>query len=485
MLLVRFSGEICIKARKTRERFTKALARNIRDALAAHGIEHRLDRQWSRIVVDTDSPEAAAIVSRVFGVSSVSPVESHPWSELDDLVATGEEIFRHAVTGRRFAVRARRSGEKRWIPFRSIDLERQLGAKLFPFAAGVDLGNPEVTAAVEVMPETAYFFTDKLAGPSGLPLKVEARALALVSGGFDSAVAAWMLLKRGVALDYVFFNLGGYAHEQGVLQVMKVIADRWSYGDRPKLYSVDMRPAAQQLQERTTPRYWQVVLKRLMYRAGALLARKVRRPAIVTGEAVGQVSSQTLQNLAVIAAATDILVLRPLVGFNKEDIVQLAREIGTFEISAAVDEYCALLPRRVATRAGFDVVAAEEAKLDPNLLQQAVESAVVRDLRSLSPEEMQRGDLEVDSPPPESVVIDLRHRPAFDSGHLPGAVWMDFLDALETYGKFDREKTYVLCCEVGLKSAHLAEVMHEDGYDVFNLRGGLRRRLAEASGSPS
>lgn len=483
MLLVRFSGEICIKARKTRERFTRGLAHNIRDALTANGIDHQLDRQWSRILVQTESPEAAAIVSRVFGVSSVSPVESHKWSELDDLVAIGEGIFRDAVAGRRFAVRARRSGEKKWIPFRSIDVERQLGAALLPAAAGVDLGNPEVTAAVEVMPETAYFFTEKLRGPSGLPLKVESRALALVSGGFDSAIAAWMLLKRGVALDYVFFNLGGYAHEQGVLQVMKVISDRWSYGDRPNLYSVDLRPAVQQMQERTTPRYWQVVLKRLMYRAASTLARKLRRPAIVTGEAVGQVSSQTLQNLAVIAAATDTLVLRPLIGFNKEDIVQMAREIGTFEISAAVDEYCALMPRRVATRAGFDVVAAEEAKLDPDLLDQAVASAVVRDLRTLTPEEMQRGDLEVDSPPPDSVVVDLRHRPAFDSGHLPGAVWMEFLEAIEDFGKFDREKTYVLCCEVGLKSAHLAEVMHEDGYDVFNLRGGLRRMAREAAKS--
>lgn len=475
MILVRYSGEICIKARRTRERFTKVLARNIRDALTAHEIEFRLEREWSRILIDTESEAAAEIVSRVFGVSSVSPAVARPWTEIEDLVATGEELFRDEVKDRKFAVRARRSGEKRWIPFPSTDVERQLGAALLDASAGVDLSHPEVTAALEIHPETAYFFTRKIPGPSGLPLKAESRALGLVSGGFDSAVASWMILKRGVALDYVFFNLGGYAHEQGVLQVMKLIGDKWSYGDKPKLYSVDLRPVAQQLQERTTPRYWQVILKRLMYRGGAQLARRIRRPAIVTGEAVGQVSSQTLQNLAVISAATDTLVLRPLVGFNKEDIVQMAREIGTFDISAAVDEYCALLPRQVSTRAGFEAVAAEEAKLDPDLLHEAVRAAKAIDLRSLSPDELFRGDLEVDELPADAVVIDLRPRSAYDRWHIPGALWLDFLEAQKAWAKFDRKQTYLLCCEVGLKSAHLSELMHDEGFEAFNLKGGLAR----------
>ena len=163
-------------------------------------------------------------------------------------------------------MRARRSGDRSKVPLRSKDVEIDLGTALLAHARKVDLDHPEVTASVEIQPREAYFFRDRVRGPYGLPLGTESRALSLVSGGFDSAVASWMMLRRGVGLDYVFFNLGGTAHELGALRVMKVIAAQWSHGDRPRLHSIDFRPVVLALQEAVTPRYWQVVLKRLMLR---------------------------------------------------------------------------------------------------------------------------------------------------------------------------------------------------------------------------
>ena len=458
--------------------------KNLEDALTSHGCEFTVDRTWSRITVETDDPTAVEVCRRVFGVQSVSPVERHEWSDLDELVALAADHFREAVRDRRFAVRARRGGNAAdKIPFNSGDVERALGAALLPDAARVDLGNPEVTAAVEVRRHHADFYTDRLTAPGGLPLGVEGRALALVSGGFDSAVAAWLMLKRGLGLDYLFFNLGGLAHEVGVLQVMKVVADRWSYGDRPRLYAVDLRPAVESLQEHVTPRYWQVILKRLMLIAASRLASGRRWAALVTGEAVGQVSSQTLQNLAVISRASELPILRPLVGFNKDEIVDRARAIGTFELSSAVGEYCAILPRNPATHSRLDVIEREEAKLDLDLLAQAVETRRTIDLRDLDPDRIGARQLEVDRVPEGSTVIDMRTRQAFDSWHYPGALFLDYGQALRGYPSFSREQRYLLYCEVGLKSAHLAELMQAEGFVAHHVRGGIRqlRRSIESS----
>ncbi len=162
--------------------------------------------------------------------------------------------------------------------------------------------------------------------------------MALISGGFDSAVAAWFVLRRGVALDYLFCNLGGKAYERLVLQAAKVLADYWSRHSTAILYG-GLRRAGGGNAERVRPAYWQVVLKRLMYRAGALLARHCRALTIVTGESIGQVSSQTLHNLRAIEAGLSIPVLRPLVAYDKEEIIRLARKIGTAVISERVREY--------------------------------------------------------------------------------------------------------------------------------------------------
>jgi thiamine biosynthesis protein ThiI len=478
LYLLRLSGEVTTKAPRTRARFTTRLIQNLEDGLRSAGIGFELDRQWSRIYVDADEAGmpgvAGEVIRRTFGVHSHSPVERRPWRELADVVAAGLEIFRTEVAGRTFAVRARRSGDRTLVPLRSKDVEIELGAALLRHARKVDLGHPEVTASVEVHPREAYFFREKVRGPAGLPLGTEDRALSLVSGGFDSAVASWMMLRRGVGLDYAFFNLGGTAHELGVLRVMKVIASEWSHGERPRLFSMDFRPVVADLQARVTPRYWQVVLKRLMLRAAQALARELRLGALVTGEAIGQVSSQTPQNLAVISRPIELPILRPLVAFNKEEIIDRSREIGTYELSSAVDEYCAILPKKPATRASLRVVEAEEGELDPGVLARAVAERRELDLRGLDPSEIGAEALSIDEVPPGARLVDLRAKAAYDAWHPAGAEHLDFFQALKRRGSFDRDATWVFYCEVGLKSAHLAEVLQAEGLRAYHLPGGVR-----------
>jgi thiamine biosynthesis protein ThiI len=481
LLILRLSGDFYTKARRTRLRFFRRLQANAEAALASRGIPYRLEPTWSRMYVETPEPGAAEVLARVFGVQSVSEVERRSWERLEDVVSAGVEIFGHAVQGRSFAVRGSRRGERERIGFDSSRVESALGRALLEAGAGrVNLSAPEVTAHVELEPGTAHFFFDKVPGHGGLPIGVEGRAMALVSGGFDSAVASWLMLKRGVQLDYVFCNLGGAAHRLGVLKVMKRIAEAWSYGCAPQLHEVDLTPLLADLRQRVRPANWQIVLKRLFLRAGAAIAHRGGRLGVVTGEAIGQVSSQTLQNLAVIDEASPALVLRPLLGFNKEEIVELARRIGIYELAAAVAEYCDLAPPKPATRAGLREVQRDEAALDLAHLDALVDSRNVFDLRRVDPEALGAPIPEVDEIPPGAAVIDLRSANAYRSWHYPGALHLDVPRALAAYPAFSRDRAYVVVCEVGLKSAHLAEKMREAGFEAFQFRDGIRGLTALA-----
>jgi thiamine biosynthesis protein ThiI len=295
-------------------------------------------------------------------------------------------------------------------------------------------------------------------------------------------VAAWQLQRRGVALDHVFCNMGGPTHLLGVARVAEVLADRWSYGHRPRLHAIDFEPVAEALRKHTTARYWQVLLKRMMLRAAEGVARRRRAAAIVTGDAVGQVSSQTLTNLAVVSRATELPVLRPVVGMNKEEIIGLARRIGTYDVSRVVGEYCDMVPSKPATRATLGAIEEEEAKLPPGLVEAAVDARTTFDLRALDVSSLELPGLAIDHLPEGATLIDLRPIEKYRSGHHPDALHLEFSQAAAAWPSFDRSGTYVLSCEFGLMSAHLAERMRAEGFRAFHWSGGQRAlmRLAAA-----
>lgn len=483
-ILLRLSGDFYTKARKTRLRFLRRLAHNLEDALTTHGFTYRLQKSWSRFVLEVEpapgGPDPAEVLPRIFGIQSVSEIERRPWSTLDDVVAAGEELFREAVAGQRFAVRAHRRGDRAAIPFDSLAVERALGRALLAYGAGVQLKDPAVTAHVEVEPGVVHFFRERVAGRGGLPIGVEGRAVALVSGGFDSAVAAWLMLKRGVQLDYVFCNLGGEPHRLGALRVMRLLGERWSYGYRPRLHELDFRPLVEALQRDTDPRLWQLLLKRQMLRGAEAIARRGGAAGIVTGDAIGQVSSQTLQNLAVISQAAALPALRPLLGSNKEEILALARDVGVYEAAAEVEEYCGLAAPKPATRAPLGAVQREEARLDPALLAAALQARKSFDLRGLAAADLAPSTLELERIPEGATLLDLRPLTSFQTWHHPAALSLQFPHALTAFPALPRDRTYVVYCEVGWKSTHLAERMREAGFLAHHLKGGLGAAMAQA-----
>ena len=466
--LVRFSGELSTKARRTRARFQKRLAANLRDAFAAEGVKAKVRLDWSRLWVDASDEAVLGPLGRTFGISSFSLLTGECEAELETIVSRGRELFACAVQGKTYAVRARRTGSH---VFSSADIHQCLGAVLNP-GATVDLTDPEVTVYVEVRDKRVFFYTDSVAGPSGLPLGVQGRAIVLISGGFDSAVAAWMALRRGIQLDYVFCNLAGNAYERMVVEVTKVLADQWSYGTHPQLHVLPFVPVIQAMRARAKPAYLQVVLKRLMYRAAEEIALKSGAEAIVTGESIGQVSSQTLTNLRAIDDASSLPVLRPLLGFHKEEIIDRARTVGTYELSSRVREYCNLVPDRPVTASSPEDARAQEKAVGAKELKTAIEGRSKVDLRSLRPEQMVGAALYVTEVPEKATVIDTRPAEAFEAWHWPGATRRDLGDLESQFMDLDRSATYVLYCAEGIRTAYVAELMQRQGYEAYSFLGG-------------
>jgi thiamine biosynthesis protein ThiI len=476
LFLLRLSAELTTKGRGTRRRFTRKLAENVREALESTGYPCHVDSQWTRLFARSAAPDAVDALTRVPGLSSISLVEGQCAAELDEIVRLGTELFAERVKGRTYAVRARRAGEH---SFSSKDIHQRLGAALNP-GATVDLGHPEVEVEVEVRDQRAYFFSGRTPALGGLPLGVEGRAVCLISGGFDSAAAAWLMLKRGVALDYVFCNLAGEAYESSVVQVTRVLSEHWSYGTRPTLHVIDFGAPLDNLRAHAQPRFWQLTLKRLMYRAASEVAAATGALAIVTGEAIGQVSSQTLANLAAIEGAVELPVLRPLVGFDKGEIVELTRRIGTFDLSSKVKEYCAIAPGSPVTHATPKAAADEDRKLDPTVLDAAVRDRRVLRLGELTAADMVESYLYTAEVPESAVVIDVRGEDEWEEWHYPGALRRDPWELAEKIGELDRDRNYVLYCDAGTQAVFLAERMQKAGIEAYAYRGGTRTLRARS-----
>jgi thiamine biosynthesis protein ThiI len=468
-LLVRLAGEIGTKSRPTRRRFLQVLAENARRALDAAGVVGRVHPQLSRLLVDADDPRlGGSALARVFGVHAVDEVREVPFTSLSDLVEKLVPFFREHVAGRSFAVRARRRGVH---SFSSPDVAAALGAALRPFALRVDLDAPEAEVRVEVDGVRAYAVLDRIPGPDGLPLGTGGRAVVLFSGGFDSPVAAWSVMRRGVEVELLHFDLGGCGQVEQAMAVARALLP-WAAGHEPRVHVVDFGPLVTALCQRVESRLRQILLRRAMYRAATILVRSLGAEAIVTGESLGQVSTQTLRNLAICEESAGVPVLRPLVGMNKEEIIQRARLIGTHDASSRVQEHCAIAPGPVVTWAAPEDVACAERGLaegvDDAWLRSAVEARRVVDLREGSVTE--RPGHVVDRVPAGALVVDVREP---HEGEAVGDLRLPFSRALEEVACLDPARTYVLVCSSGVRSGLLAQELQRRGYRAFSLAGGI------------
>lgn len=387
LVMARF-GEISIKGKASRNRMERTLARNIRDALKTNNIPASVSISEGRVWICCFSSEDEALpvsntLSYIMGIVSSSPVFKISFNSLDELNTAATKFFRERVKGRIFAVRVRRVGAHN---FTSKDVEKAVGASLLQYGAKVDLENPEYVAYIEIRGNRAYLYDKVIKGPGGLPIGSEGKVLSLFSGGIDSPVATWFTLKRGCSADLVLFNIGGEKQVWSVAMVAKVLVDRWFYGYNPKMYIVDVRPLIARIALHAPENYIVILLRRAMNRIAEHLAQRIGAVALVTGESLGQVASQTLDNLYVIEDAVRMPILRPLIGMDKDEITALAKRIGTYEYSIRVEEYCSLGARTTTPKADITRVRKYESNigLTEEDIGKMLDEANVLDLKSIN-----------------------------------------------------------------------------------------------------
>jgi thiamine biosynthesis protein ThiI len=352
LVLIRY-GEIALKG-QNRTFFFRKLRRNVRKCLKANDIPGTVWQEGQRIYLETDQVEAAVeAVQRVFGIVSLSPVQVVP-AEMDTIAVEGVAVAQRTALGpaRTFRVRARRSDKS--FPYISPEIERRLGeAIVMDTGARVDLSkNAEVEIGVEVQPGRALIFGETIPGPGGLPLGSQGRVVALLSSGIDSPVAAWLMMKRGCGVIPVHFAASPGQAEQ--VEAIVTALNQYAYGWklRPIVFSHEevLGPTLARLRALRGERWTCLFCKRSLLAKAAEVAEEMDASALVTGESLGQVASQTLSNLEVISYGIQKPILRPLIGMDKTEIVAMARRIGTYDPSIKDSFACPFLPDRPLTQ---------------------------------------------------------------------------------------------------------------------------------------
>jgi len=359
-------GETTLKSDYTRRIFEQKLVSNIHKGLKSAGIEFEITAEPGRIFVKTKKVNVACdVLKRVFGLVSISPVkEVTVKADIGKLVDYAEKFASNYIKkDDTFAVRAKRTGND---AFTSQMIERRIGARIVEkIGSKVNLTDPDKILYVEVRQNKAYFFREKIKCPGGLPLGTQGNVVALFSGGIDSAVAAWMMMKRGCKVFPLYIDCSPFVESSELEKVKSVFTQlkKWSIGFGMKLIVIKNK-ALPEIVEKTKENLTCLLCKRMMYRIAEKVCEMKEAKAIVTGENLGQVASQTLDNLYVLDHATHFPVIRPLIGLNKEEIVELAKEIGTYEASISKRSSCSAVPSSPRTKGRISEVEREEGKLD-------------------------------------------------------------------------------------------------------------------------
>ena len=371
LLMVRY-GEIFLKG-LNRPYFIRSLVRKIRYAL--RGLGTRVWVHDGRILVDgiEDMETVTDRVTRVFGVHSVCPAVEMPKEDFDALCA--QAVRMTAGLSGTFRVNARRS-DKRY-PMTSPAINAEMGGRILEANPGlkVDLHTPEHVMNVEIR-DQAYLYVRVIPGVGGMPVGTNGNATLLLSGGIDSPVAGWMVAKRGVQINAVHFHSYPYTSEQAREKVLD-LARKLSFSCCGiKVFVVPFTEIQMAIHEKCPEEYTTLIMRRYMMRIAERIARQEGCEALITGESIGQVASQTMQALGTTDAVAEMPVFRPLIGFDKSEIIEVARKIGTLEISSLPFEDCCTVftPRHPATKPKMEKILEGESRLDgEKMIRRALE----------------------------------------------------------------------------------------------------------------
>ncbi len=377
-------GEIGLKG-KNRSYFEKKLLDNIRVALkrSTPASFKSISRMYGRLIirlVDGGCEEIDVlftILKSVCGLVYFAPAIQVK-QDIEQITKVAVAIMSKS-SARSFRVTTRRTDKN--FPESAHKINEEVGAAVVAATGkNVNLGQPDKTCFIDIVDNTAFVYTEKISGQGGLPVGVSGKVVSLLSGGIDSPVAAYYVLKRGASVSFIHFHSVPFTNKAAIEKVREMIQKLQSFQQEINLHLVALAPIQKEVMVLTAEKYRIILYRRFMVRIAAVLAKKLRCGALVTGDSLGQVASQTLENISVIGDAIDIPLLQPLIGLDKLEIIDKAKEIGTYDISVQPDQDCCTLfvPKHPVTKAKLSDIVAEEEKLNGDeMVKQAVDTMIV------------------------------------------------------------------------------------------------------------
>jgi len=374
-ILISFA-ELFIKSNNVRINFKKRLIENIKSALNKQNIEYKITSMHDRLFLECkDVLLIRSIVKFIPGIAYLCPTYFLKTNSLDTIIEFIKDNYKEWIKeDETFAIIARHDNK---IKISSKEIETKIGKVI---DRKVNLSSPTKKIFVEMRLKGAFIYFEIIKGIGGLPVGCSGRLLSLMSAGIDSPVSSYLMLKRGCSLDYIHFHSVPGTDTKSIVKSKDLCKLLLNYQPHSKLYLVPFYRIQMEIKIKIEPEYRIVLYRRFMLRIAETIAKKQKYKALVTGEALAQVSSQTIDNMCVIQESTNMLVLRPLIGMNKEEIIKIAKDIGSYEISIIPQGDCCTLftPKHPTTKAVLEKVKELEKKIDvEKLIKETIEKIEV------------------------------------------------------------------------------------------------------------
>ncbi len=467
-------AEIIIKSKPVRKRYLNFLQVNLNLWLKKLDCDCYAKFSWDRweVIINGDIDEYTynnliKTISRTPWVEVFMEVLEYEFSNFDDIFTQAKKIYLPKVEWKSFCVRVKRFWKH---DFSSVDLERYIWWWLRQFAKDsyVKLKNSEVTVNIEVKENKFYLVKNKQYWIWGYPIWTQDKVLSLISGWFDSTVSSFSLMKRWAKLDYLFFNLWWKSHELAVKQVSNYLWRNFSSWYKARFITVNFEEVVPHLIKNVNHKYRWIILKRLFLMVADNIAKRSNYYSIIKGDSLGQVSSQTLKNMFVIDKASSTMVLRPLIWFNKQEIVDLSKKIWTYEYASNMPEYCWVISDKPSTWAKLENVLKEEKNIDFSIVDKAIENREVLKIDQVLTQENIYHIETVYIPWENQVIVDLREEQDFYDNPLSiewvAVINIPFFDINNEFSSLDQSKEYLFYCDKGIMSKSHWEFLSSKWY---------------------
>ena len=463
--IIKYFTEIMIKGTTAKRQMISQVYNNLVNILSKISKDIKVRKFFDKVEVVCPIEIVEEVRIRLLDTPGIQQileaVQFDNMNTLDDIKVVVNETMAHEIQGKTFVVRCKRMGTQE---FKSTQVEQTVGGYMLAMndTKGVALKGAEYTINLELEFAQLNVITHKHMGMGGFPIGSQGSILSLMSGGFDSTVASYLTMKRGIKTHFIFFNLGGIAHEIGVKQVAYYLWNKFGSSHRVQFISIPFDDVVTEIFKSVSEPYMGVMLKRLMLMASEKVADTMSIDALVTGESVAQVSSQTLRNLALIDQATNKLVLRPLSMMSKPDIIDIANKIGTTRFAESMPEYCGVISKNPVTHGNYERTASEARRFDYTILDEAVKNSAFINVDEMDQNISEIGQMEVisDLSSGDYTVIDIRQSDDCIETSVE-TLKIPFYKLKSEFKKLPQDKEYLFYCDKGILSQLHAQFLRD------------------------